>query len=152
MPEVKIAQSDCIEVTNSLDDTIKIDYSNQHDFAGMIYDPDKPVFTIRVPGKFYHERFPEENESSELSDNSIVKLSGSVKSQRQLQTNAMPYFMHYKLKLILQHNYILIDSKTWEKEEVYDVKKLHEKNQLSMGETFLTEKEDNYFINVFGEV
>jgi hypothetical protein len=150
--ETIVAYSDCIEVVSDASELMEITYANEKDFAGIIYDPDKPQFSILLKAKFYHERYPEENESTNLSDNSVVKLSGQVKTQRLFQTEPMPYFMHEKLKLIFQHNYISIDGQTWEKEEAYEVEQMHPKSPFAKGEVWLTKKTDSVFINVFGEV
>lgn len=153
MAENVIAYSDCLEIRVSHDETKLISYSNENDFANISYSlTERPVFIIRVHAKFFKERFPEENESEELSDGEVVKLSGSVKGQKFLQLEPMPYFMHQILKLVLQHNYILIDDEEWEKEEAYDLKELNEKFPLEAAEVWLTLKEEGYVTNIYGTV
>jgi len=101
---------------------------------------------------FRENWFPEENESDELSNGEVVKLSGSVKNQKLLEVEPLPYYFHRKMKLILQHNYILIDGQQWEKEEPYEMESLNEKYPLEKATAWLTQKDDSYFTNVYGIV
>jgi len=116
MVDYEIANSDCMEVhTDAPDGTNLIKYSNQLDFDGLIYtdvEP-KPIFEIRLTSKFFKERTPEENESENQSSD-IAKLSGTIKEQKLLQIEPHPYFMHRKIKGILQHNSIEIEEDFWE--------------------------------------
>lgn len=153
MPEVQIAFTDCISVAETQTDTRLITYSNENDFAGISYSVDpKPEFNIRIKSKFFKERYPEENESEELSNGQVVKLSGSVKTQKLLQVEPCPYFIHSTLKLVLQHNYILIDGEEWEKEEAYEMKELNEKYPFESAECWLTKKDGAYYTNTYGNV
>lgn len=145
-----VFSSDFLDIFDNLAN-ISIQYSNENDFAGLDYSTGS-VFTSVVRGKFFKERFPEENESESLSDGSVEKLSGSVKKQKLLQIEPCPYYMHEKLKLILQHNYILIDGLLWEKEENYEMSPLNEKNPFELGSVWLTQKQNSYFTNVYGVV
>jgi len=145
-----LLNSDYIDVaTNS--ENVYIQYSNENNFSGLDYSLDT-IFGTYVKAKFFHERFPEENESEGFSDGSVIKLSGSVKKQKLLQIEPVPYYKHEQLKLILQHNYILIDGQLWEKEENYEMQQLNEKNPFNTGSVWLTLKENSYFTNVYGVV
>lgn len=145
----RLAYSDYVYIDDS--ETTQIQYSNENNFAGLDYSNDD-IFNMRVKSKFFKERFPEENESESLSDGSVEKLSSSVKKQKLLQIEPCPYYMHEKIKLILQHNYILIDGLLWEKEENYEMSPLNEKNPFELGSVWLTQKQDSYFTNVYGVV
>jgi hypothetical protein len=153
MAEVIAAYSDCLDVKVSHDETRLIEYSNENDFANISYSiTPRPTFGIRVHSKFFKERTPEENESEDQSDSDVVKLSGSVKAQRQLQIEPVPYFFHYLLKLILQHNYIFIDEEEWTKEESYEQKILNEFFPMEGAEVWLTQKSEGYYSNTYGTV
>lgn len=140
-PENIVAKSDCIDVRNSHDCTTEIEYTNNRNFAGLVYENVSPVTTFKtlVPAIFFHERFPEEDNVIELSD-AIIKTSGQVKAQRLFETDYMPYYMHRKLKLILKHQTVLIDNQYWTKEESYDVQDGERRWPVKKGKCFLTEK------------
>lgn len=145
-----VYESDYLQIaTNS--ENVYIQYSNENNFAGLDYSADT-IFGTYVKAKFFHERFPEENESEGFSDGSFIKLSGSVKKQKLLQIEPVPYYKHEQLKIILQHNYILIDGQQWEKEENYEMQQLNEKNPFNTGSVWLTLKENSYFTNIYGTV
>ena len=153
MAEVIVAYSDCLDVQVSHIETNVISYSNENDFANISYSTTpRLTFSVRVHSKFFKERAPEENEAEDQSDSNVVKLSGSVKAQKLLQIEPVPYFFHYLLRLILQHNYILIDSLEWTKEENYEQKDVDENFPLEKAEVWLTQKEEGYYSNVYGTV
>lgn len=149
--ETIICRSDLISVREAHPNTKLILYSNNTDFAGIIYSGLDPVpnFAIRIEAKFFKERFPEENESENLSDGSVVKLLGTVKDQKQLQVEPAPYYLHKKLKRILQHNTIFIDNLAWEKEENYETEDIDEMNPFATGNGYLTEKTGTFVTNPF---
>lgn len=140
-PEVVVAKSDCIDVRTSHNCVTEIEYTNNRNFAGLVYENVSPLttFKILVPAIFFHERFPEEDNVIELSD-SIIKTSGQVKAQRLFETDYIPYYMHRKLKLILKHQTVLIDNQYWTKEESYDVLDGERRWPAKKGKCFLTEK------------
>ena len=153
MAEVIHAYSDCQDVKVSHAETRLASYSNETDFANISYSIEpRPVFVLRIHSKFFKERSPEEDESEDQSDSEVVSLSGSVKAQKLLQIEPVPYFFHYLLRLILQHNYILIDSLEWTKEENYEQKDVDENFPLEKAEVWLTQKEEGYYSNVYGTV
>jgi len=145
-----VAYSDYLSIKVSHARTKLIQYSNETDYAGIIYDTSPvPDFMIRVEAKFYKRRRPEENESEELSDGSVVKLLGTVKKQKLLQVMQAPPYFHDKLTYILQHNTIYIDNLAWVKEENYETEELDEKNPFETGKAFLTQKNNSYVTNPF---
>jgi len=142
------AKSDLLDIADN-DETYLIQYSNELDFAGLDYSAGT-IFGVRVESSFFKERFPEEDESEEISDGSVVKLSGSVKNQRLLQIEPTPFYFHNLLKRVLQHNTIYIDGLYWEKEEAYEISEIGPRQPLQKGEVWLTQKEDGYDTNVYG--
>jgi hypothetical protein len=65
-----IAKSDCLEIRQNHENTILLTYSNNRNFAGLVYENTSPAteFNIRIPAIFFHQRFPEEDEVMELSE------------------------------------------------------------------------------------
>lgn len=117
-----VLKSDCIDIADVQKCTTGIEYSNNRNLAGLIYENTSPdiVFNIRVPAIFFHEEFPEEDEAMDLTTG-LVKTSGTLKAQRLFETDYMPYYMHRKLMLIFKHQTINIESLAWIKEEKYEI-------------------------------
>lgn len=118
-----IAKSDVHYFTTSVDDTILMTYYNHINVFGLVYEyglsPDLQ-FNLRVPAIFYHQRFPEEDEVIELTSE-LVTINGSMRRQRLLDTDYLPYYMHEKIKLALKHQFVSIYNKFWTKQESYDI-------------------------------
>lgn len=140
-PEVIVAKSDCINIMPDHNCTTLIEYSNNRNFAGLVYEDVSPAqsFKTRVPAIFFHERFPEEDNVIELSE-SIVHTSGQVKAQRLFETDYMPYYMHRKLQLIFKQQNIFIENQYWTKEEPYEVQDGERRWPAKKVKCFLTEK------------
>lgn len=136
-----LAKSDCLEIAESHDETIFIEYSNQTNFAGLIYENDSPdtTFGIRVPCRFFHEVEPEEDEAMELTS-SVIITSAQVKTQRLLEVKHAPYYFHKKLRRVLKHQTITIFDKQWKKEEKYEVIEGKKTWPLKAATCLLTEK------------
>lgn len=119
---VDIAHSDVHYFTETVPDSILITYSNHINVFGLVYSDISPdvQFNLRIPAIFYHQRFPEEDEVMELTDQ-LVTLNGSMRRQRLLDTDYLPYYMHEKIKLALKHQYVQIYNKFWTKQESYDI-------------------------------
>lgn len=145
------AYTDLLDIQPSHKHTNLLQYSNETDFAGLIYEgiTPTPSFGIRITSKFFKRRNPEENESESLSDGSVVKLLGTAKKQRLLQVEPAPPYLHDKLTLILQHNTIYMDNRSWVKEEAYETEELDEYSAMSLGKAWLTQASDNYVTNPF---
>lgn len=139
-PEEVVLKSDCIDIADNQNCTTVIDYSNNRNFAGLIYTGlcDVPTFKIRVPAIFFHEQFPEEDEAMELTTG-IQKTSGTLKVQRLFDTDYMPYYMHKKLQLIFKHQFITIDGLSWLKEEKYDIQPGERRWPIKKAKCFLTQ-------------
>lgn len=139
----EIFKSDCLHVKSSWDETVEITYSDNKNFASLNYSnvtPD-PEFTIRIPACFFHERFPEENESIQLSNSRWIQLNAQVTAQRLLEIQPMPYYMHRKLKLILKHQFVTIDSQDWVQSENYEIVESNRRSPLKKGTVWLNEKD-----------
>jgi len=139
-PEAEVYRSDCLDIRTLQSCTTLIEYSNNRNFAGLIYTGVSPeqTFNIRVPAIFFHEQFPEEDEAMELTTG-IQKTSGTMKVQRLFETDYMPYYMHKKLKLIFKHQFLTIDNASWLKEEAYDVQEGDRRWPVKKAKCFLTE-------------
>lgn len=139
-PDQTVAKSDCIDIRDSHDCTTLVSYSNNRNFAGLIYEDVSPetTFQIRVPAIFFHERFPEEDNAIELTSG-IIKTSGVVKAQTLFETDYMPYYMHKKLKLIFKHQTININDQNWIKEEAYEISEGDRRWPVKKAKCFLTE-------------
>lgn len=143
------AQSDFLDIQDDHVDSRLITYTNNHDFADIQYDGDyPPTFHIRVLSKFYEPRLPQEDESESLSSGTIVKLSGTVKSQKLLEVEPVPPYMHEKLVLILAHNSLYINNLSWTKEDNYEIGKLDDKFAFFGGKVWLTKSSNNFISNV----
>ncbi len=139
-PETEMYKSDCIDIADVQKCTTLIEYSNNRNFAGLIYDNVSPEqeFNIRVPAIFFHEQFPEEDEAMELTTG-IQKTSGTLKVQRLFDTDYMPYYMHKKLQLIFKHQFITIDGLSWLKEEKYEIQPGERRWPIKKAKCFLTQ-------------
>jgi hypothetical protein len=149
--ETIIARSDLLSIKVDHPRTKLILYSNETDFADLIYDGIDPVpnFAIRIEAKFFRRKRVEENESENLSDGSVVKLLGTVKRQKYLQVELAPDYLHDKIDFILQHNTIYIDNQAWVKEENYETEEVDEHSAFQPGKTHLTLQNNNYVTNPF---
>lgn len=118
------AKSDCLHIKDEWECSHLIEYSNNRDYAGLVYDDQSPEssFYLRIPAVFFHEDFPEEDEDIELTSG-VQTLNSTMFSQRQLETDYMPYYMHKKLKLVLKHQVVTIDNLNWVKREAYEIEK-----------------------------
>lgn len=117
-----VAKTDCLDVRENHDNTILLSYSNIRNFAGLVYSGSTPenTFQIRIPAIFFHQRFPEEDEVMELSDE-LVTLNGTVRKQRLMEVDYVPYYFHEKLKLILKNQVLTVFNRQWVKQEAYEI-------------------------------
>jgi len=145
------ASSDEVLISDSGKGSYLIKYSNENkDYANLIYNDllSYPAeFGIRVSGKFYFPRLQEENESEDTGDGTVDKLSSEVKEQRLFEFEPLPPYMIKKLKLILQHNTLVIENQLWVKEEAYETNQMNRSFGLMSSQVYLTLAKDVY-INV----
>lgn len=134
-------KSDCLDIATVQKCTELIEYSNNRNFAGLVYEADvspEQTFNIRVPAIFFHNAFVEEDEAMELTTG-ITKTSGTLKVQRLFDTDYMPYYMHQKLILIFKHQSILIDALYWIKESAYEIQEGNRMWPVKKAKVLITE-------------
>jgi hypothetical protein len=141
-----MAKSDCIQFKEDHDETVLITYSNNRPFDSLSSSVGTPdhAFNLRIPAVFFKERFPEESEVMELSNNRSIQLNAQVKAQRFLNVGPMPFYMHRKAKLALSFGTVTIDGQYWVKEEAYEVAETKRTHPLSKAQCWLTEKDTIY--------
>lgn len=137
-----VAKSDCLYITQNQEDTILLTYSNHRNFAGLVYESVSPEneFYIRIPAIFFHQRFPEEDETMELST-SLVTLNGTLRKQRLLDVDYVPYYFHEKLKLILKHQILEVYGRQWVKQEGYEIVEGDRRWPVKKAKCYLSEKD-----------
>lgn len=140
-PAERVAKSDYLDIKQTHPDTRLFSYTNNRNFAGLVYENISPVetFYIRVRCRFYHRRFPQNDEAMELTS-SIITTSSQHKRQRLLEVIHAPYYFHDKLISVLQHHTVQIDNIYWKKEESYDVNEGEKRWPLKSATCYLTEK------------
>mgnify|MGYP006921361141 CR=1 FL=1 len=147
--ETIFASSDLIDVkVDHGAKTVIIKSSNRTNFAGIDFDGTK-VFSLRLVAKFFKERFPSEVESDDFDDGSVDVLSASVKAQKLLQVEPIPYHLIRILNYQLNNNTLNINDDYWKRTEDVEQKELNEEYPLETVETWLTER-DSYDVNVYG--
>jgi hypothetical protein len=137
-----VAKSDCLDIKQNHEDTILITYENHVNFAGLVYvgSSPEPEFYIRVPAIFFHQRFPEEDEVMELST-SLATLNGTLRKQRLLDVDYVPYYFHEKLKFVLKHQTVTIFSRQWVKQEVYEIVEGDRRWPVKKAKCWISEKD-----------
>lgn len=138
---VDLAKSDCLDIREH-ENTVLAKYRNHRNFAGLVYEDISPEieFYLRIPAIFYHQRFPEEDETIELST-SLVSLNGTIRKQRLLDIDYVPYYFHEKVKLMLKHQFVEIFNKEWVKQEAYDITEGDRRWPIKKAACWLSEKE-----------
>lgn len=142
-PESVIRKSDCLSIKSAHKETILITYSNNRDFAGLLYpDVTPPVeFNIRIPAVFFEQRFPQESEFEDISNSRSIQLFSQEKLQRLLSTGQMPFYMHKKLILILQHQFVTINDIEYVKRESYELQENNKRWPLKRALCWLDQKD-----------
>lgn len=135
-------KSDCIFVSQAHTDTELIRYTNHTAFAGLQFPDVSPeqIFNLRIPCRFFHETFPEQQEAIELTS-SVVTTSANIKTQRLLEIHHVPYYFHKKIQLALMAQYIEIAGKTWQKEEAYTINEGNKRWPMKSATCLLTERD-----------
>lgn len=137
----EVAKSDYLDVRTRQRETKLWEYSNHRDFAGLSFTeqtPD-PTFYIRVPCRFYHQRFPQTDKALELTS-SIITTSSQKKAQKLMEVLHSPYYFHNKLIEILQAQTVEVDNIQWKKEEEYVINEGRKNWPLKPANCFLTQK------------
>jgi hypothetical protein len=138
--EEDIAHSDCQYISSSTPDTIIAQYYNHLNVFGLYYAEETPKFNLRIPAIFFHQRFPEEDEVMELTSE-LVTLNGSMRRQRLLDTDYLPYYFHEKIKLMLKHQFVTIYNKFWTKQESYDIQEGNRMHPERKAKCWISEQE-----------
>lgn len=144
------AKSDCIAVLDDTPNTKLIRYSNEGPYAGLNFTAES-IFNFRVCAKFFKQRRPTTSESEPMTNGTIVKLSSTQKSQKLLQVEPAPFYIHDKINLILQCNSVFIDDVYWQCEEAYESQEMDERCALQLGVGWLS-RQDVFIGNVFGQL
>lgn len=137
----EVAKSDYLDIKTTQRETKLWSYSNHRDFAGLAFTeqtPD-PTFYIRVPCRFYHERYPQTDRAMELTS-SVITTSSQKKTQRLLEVLHSPYYFHNKLTDILQSQTIEEGGTQWKKEEEYAINEGRKNWPLKPATCYLTQK------------
>lgn len=139
--EDALAKSDCLNIATIQNETQLFEYANGRNFAGLIYQDISPdaAFYIRVPCRFFHEEFPEEDEAIELTSQ-VVTTSSQLKSQKLLEVKHVPYYFHKKLQLVLKHQTLEVGNTAYKKEEKYTINKGNMRWPMKSATCLLTEK------------
>lgn len=119
-----IYKSDFIKYRSLITENTFIRYKSSKNFAGIVYPNDDTYFNIRIPGVFFHQRFPTEQKGIELSNSREINTGSVLKLQKLLAVQDCPYYLHNKLILILQHaisGSLVINNVEWTVEEAYTV-------------------------------
>jgi hypothetical protein len=134
-------KSDCLDIKEDHAGTKLLQYSNSRNYAGLDYSQSSPStsFYIRIPCRFFHERFPEEDDAIELTS-SVITTASQVKTQKLLEVVHAPYYFHRKLIEILKHFTLEIDNTQWKKEEPYEPNQGSKRWPLKSATCWLTDK------------
>ena len=137
-----VAKTDCLDIRQSHENTVLLSYSNVRNFAGLVYSGNSPdvTFQIRIPAIFFHQRFPEEDEVMELSSE-LVTLNGTVRKQRLLDVDYVPYYSHEKFKLILKHQILTVFNRQWVKQEAYEITEGDRRWPMKKAKCWISEKD-----------
>jgi hypothetical protein len=140
---VIVRKSDCISVKENHKETVLITYSNNRDYAGLVYPEITPPaeFNIRIPAVFFEQRFPQESETEELSNSRSVQLFAQIRKQRLLSTGQMPFYLHDKIILILQHQFVTINDIEYIKREGYELQESNKRWPLRRALCWLDQKD-----------
>jgi hypothetical protein len=146
--ETIYAKSDFIDVKVFHKETVLLKVNNRIRYAGLEFSTN--VFCLRLRAKFMKYKFPREVESDDLNDGSVEVLSTSLKVQRKLQVEPIPYYLIYILNLQLNSNTLNIDDDYWKATEDVEQVELNEQFKLEAVNTWLTKRDGGYEINVYG--
>lgn len=140
-PETIVAKSDCLNIKETVSCSNLIEYYNNRNYAGLIYEEQSPdvIFYLRIKSVFFHERYPQQDKPVQISLGREISGTSTVKTQRRLDVDMMPYYMHRKLILALSHQNVTIDNKSWTKAEEYEIADGDRRWPMKKASVFLTE-------------
>jgi hypothetical protein len=136
------AQSDCQDIRVDQPNTILSNYRNHRNIFGLVYEDQSPDldFYLRIPAIFYHQRFPKVEETMELSS-SLVSLNSTIRRQRRMDTDYLPYYFHEKIQLMLMHQFVTIYDREWVSQDEYDIAEGNKMYPLKTARIWISEKE-----------
>lgn len=143
-PDIEVLKSDGLDVKTTHAETVLITYSNHRNYGGIYYSSVSPdqEFSIRIPAIFFKKRFPQTQETLQLSSNRVIALNAQMKFQQLLSTGKMPLYMHLKMTLVLAHQNISINDESWVNEEGYQqIEATDKRDPFEMYTAWLTKKE-----------
>lgn len=138
----EVGKTDCIHIKENHSCTELIRYTQERNYAGLIYQNNSPniEFYFRIPAVFFKPRFVKQQESMNLSQ-SVLNLNSTIKTQRELSTDYLPGYIHRKMNFILSHQYVEIDNQTWVHEEEYEMLDTNRMRKIYKARTWLTESD-----------
>lgn len=136
-----VMQSDSILIHTNHSPSVLIAYSNYNNYAGLVYDVSPVTFYFRCQAVFFHEEPAVEQEDLELSDDTIQTLYSKMQMKRLFEIGYVPYYIHQKLSLIFNHQFITIDGKDWIKRDAYEIDKGSKRYPLKKGQVLLTDQD-----------
>ena len=144
-PGTPILKSDCLDVRVSHPCTNVITYRNSTNAFGLNYADASPetTFAYRVRSVFFHEEPFDESEDHELSSDTMVQIWAKLERKRQFEIDFMPYYSHEKLRLILAHQQVEVNSEEWikKKDDAYTIVRTGNKHYpLNKATVLLTDK------------
>jgi hypothetical protein len=112
--------SEPVEIVAADDDLLSIAYYNLDNAFKLEYSTGI-TFLMRVEGELRPDKPGGERETMEDSRRRPINLREYVTRILRLNVQAVPYYIAEKLKLILAHDYVLIDGKEYQKAEDVDI-------------------------------
>lgn len=141
-PSQVIKKSDCQSIKTSHLCTKVIEYSNNRDFNNLVFAGYSPIqgMRIRIPAKFYDELNDAEQQDTELSNGEIVRRYNKLEEKRKLEVGFVPHYIHRKIQLILMHDNVEIDNKSWIRRETYEKVEGNRNYPFKRGNVWLHDK------------
>jgi hypothetical protein len=138
-----IAESEILYVSSKYnDEVVQIEYVNNEIFDTVDYT--NYTNYAYVSTQFGHEyNFEETSTTYEKSNGSILKLSSTLKDNRQFLTDYIPRFEHEKLNLAFMHDSVIINGESFVKKSEYTINPI-ERYSLSQGSTILSTSNYNF--------
>ncbi|RPD50062.1 hypothetical protein DNI29_04495 [Hymenobacter sediminis] len=136
-----LAVSEPVEVASAHADTLLLSYRNFDNAFGVNYTAGI-VHRLRLRARFFERRVESEKEVLRQSDDSLVLLSAKARRKVTLTTFLLPDWLHEKIAVALDHDYVTIDGLEIVAEEAYTTTPV-ERYTLSNGSVAV---EQRYFL------
>lgn len=115
----ELAKSDCLSIVESMNAPVELLYTNKTDFDDMAYRDIHPVNALRIEAHFWEEDDPQTGEDYDDSKGTVISLREQIRHKRKLSTSFLPAYMHKKIRHILMHDVVVIDSIRYRREDDY---------------------------------